>query len=158
MIRLRFAATLVAAAFAGCLAYFVMPLARVDTDQRLPATMPTLTGRTELLAPDIGQHLAAEQQAAAAFERAAKTILKRLPDAMWHMQAPMSHQSPGISLCQRGAQSRGDSRPLLRFSLRPASGSEGVQCVGNENSYAQNNEKCGNNLEHRRTLRNRSTN
>jgi len=26
--------------------------------------------------------------------------------------------------------------------------------VGNENSYAQNNEKCGNNLEHRRTLRN----
>jgi len=45
MIRLRFAvlATLVAAAFAGCLTYFVMPLARVDTDQRLPATMPTLT-------------------------------------------------------------------------------------------------------------------
>ena len=84
MIRLRFAvlATLVAAAFAGCLTYFVMPLARVDTDQRLPATMPTLTGRTELLAPDIGQHLAAEQQAAAAFERAAKTILKRLPDAL----------------------------------------------------------------------------
>ena len=84
MIRLRFAvfATLVAAAFAGCLTYFVMPLAPVDTDQRLPATMPTLTDRIEPLAPDIGQHLAAEQQAAAAFERAAKTILKRLPDAM----------------------------------------------------------------------------
>ena len=81
MIRLRFAvlATLVVAAFAGCLTYFVMPLARVDPDQRLPATMP---GRTGPLAPDIGQHLAAEQQAAAAFERAAKTILKRLPDAM----------------------------------------------------------------------------
>ena len=31
----------------------------------------------------------------------------------------MSHQSPGISRCQSGAQSRGDSRPLLRFSLRP---------------------------------------
>jgi hypothetical protein len=69
----------------------------------------------------------------------------------------MSHQSPGISLCQRGGQFPGDSRPLVRFSLRPASGSEGVQCVGNENSYAQNNEKCGNNLEHRRTLRNRCT-
>jgi hypothetical protein len=84
MISLRFAAlaTLVAAAFAGCLTYFVMPLARVDTTQRLPATMPTLTGRTEPLVPDIGQHLAAEQQAAAAFERAAKTILKRLPDAL----------------------------------------------------------------------------
>src|ERR1700722_8123304 len=74
----------------------------------------------------------------------------------WHMQAPMSHKSPGISLCQRGAQSRGDSRPLLRFSLRPASGSEGVECVGNENSCAQNNKKYGNNLEHRRTLRNRA--
>ena len=84
MIRLRFAvlATLVAAAFAGCFTYFVIPLARVDTDQRLPATTPTLTGRTEPLAPDIGQHLAAEQEAAAAFERAAKTILKRLPDAL----------------------------------------------------------------------------
>jgi hypothetical protein len=36
MIRLRFAvlATLVAAAFAGSLTYFVMPLARVDADQR----------------------------------------------------------------------------------------------------------------------------
>jgi hypothetical protein len=75
-------ATLAAAAIAGCFTYFVMPLARVDTDRRLPPTMPTLTGHTELLAPDIGQHLAAEQQAAAAFERAAKTILKRLPDAM----------------------------------------------------------------------------
>jgi hypothetical protein len=90
MIHLRFAvlATLVAAAFAGCLTYFVMPLARVDTEQRLPATTPTLTGRTELsaptalLAPDISRHLAAEQEAAAAFERAAKTILKQLPDAM----------------------------------------------------------------------------
>jgi hypothetical protein len=84
MIRLRLAvpAVLVAAAFAGCLTYFVVPLAQVDTDQRLPATMPTLTARTEPLAPDIGQHLAAEQEAAAAFERAAKTILKRLPDAL----------------------------------------------------------------------------
>jgi hypothetical protein len=78
MIRLRFAvlATLVAAAFAGCFTYFVIPLARVDTDERLPATTPTLTGRIEPLAPDIRQHLAAEQEAAAAFERSAKMILK----------------------------------------------------------------------------------
>jgi hypothetical protein len=45
-------------------------------------TAPNLTARTEALAPDIGQHLAAEQQAAAAFERAAKTILNKLPEAM----------------------------------------------------------------------------
>jgi hypothetical protein len=107
MIRLRFAvlATLVAAAFAGCLTYFVMPLARVDTDQRLPATMP-LTGRTELLAPDIGQHLAAEQQAAAAFERAAKTILKRLPDALAYAGADEPPVTGHIPLPKR--------RPLPR--------------------------------------------
>jgi hypothetical protein len=83
MIRLRLAvlAVLAAAAFAGCLTYFVIPLARVDTDERLPATMPTLTGRTEAMPTNISQHPAAEQQAAAAFERAAETILKRLPDA-----------------------------------------------------------------------------
>jgi hypothetical protein len=87
MIRLRFAALaiLVAAAFAGSFTYFVMPSARVDTYQRPPVTLPSLTVRTEPLAPDIGQHLAAEQQAqqaAAAFERAAKTILNKLPEAL----------------------------------------------------------------------------
>jgi hypothetical protein len=35
-------------------------------------------------------------------------------------------------------------------------GSEGVQSMGNENSDAQNNQKCGNSFEHRRILRNRS--
>src|ERR1700678_4592074 len=81
-IRLRLAvlAVLAAAAFAGCLTYFVIPLARVDTDERLPATMPTLTGRTAAMPTNISQHPAAEQQAAAAFERAAETILKRLPE------------------------------------------------------------------------------
>ena len=62
ILRSAVLATLVATAFAGCLTYFVIPFARVDTDQRLPATMPMLTGRTEPLAPDIGHHLAAEQQ------------------------------------------------------------------------------------------------
>ena len=65
-----------------------MPLTRVDTDQRLPATMPTLTRRTELSGPDIGQRLAAEQQAE---ERAAKTILNKLPEAM-AMNAPTSRR------------------------------------------------------------------
>jgi hypothetical protein len=59
-----------------------MPLARVDIDQRLPAPKLTLTDRIEPLVPDVGQHQNAEQQAAAAFERAARTILKRVPDAM----------------------------------------------------------------------------
>jgi hypothetical protein len=76
--RLIALAALVAAAFAGCLTYFVIPLARVDLP--LQATMPTLTGRIESLPVNIGP--AAEQEATAAFERAAKTILKRLPDAL----------------------------------------------------------------------------
>jgi hypothetical protein len=80
MIRLRFVvlAAPVAAAFAGCFTYFVIPLARVDADQRLPTTMPTLTGRIDAMPANIDQHPATEQQAA--FERAAETILKRLPD------------------------------------------------------------------------------
>ena len=84
MIRLRFAAlaTMVGAALAACFAYVVIPSARVYSDRRLPVNVPTLAVRTEPLAPDISQHLAAEQQAADAFERAAKSILKRLPDAM----------------------------------------------------------------------------
>jgi hypothetical protein len=84
MIRLRFAALaiMVTAVLAACFAYFVMPSARVYSDRRLPVNVPVLAVRTEPLATDIGQHLAAEQQAAAAFERAAKTILNKLPAAM----------------------------------------------------------------------------
>jgi hypothetical protein len=78
--RLIVLAALVAAAFAGCLTYFVIPLARVD--QPLQATTPTLTSRIEPLPPNIGQHPAAEQQATATFERAAEKILRRLPDAL----------------------------------------------------------------------------
>jgi hypothetical protein len=96
MISLRLAglAALVAAAFAACLTYFITPLARVDADPRLSATMPTLTGRIEALpTTNIGQHSTAEQEAAAAFERAAETILKRLPDA----QASAGANEPPIT-------------------------------------------------------------
>ena len=75
-------AILTAAAFAGCLTYFVMPLAQLDTDYRLQSSVPTSAARSEPVARDTGRHLAAEEQAAAAFEQAAKKILKRLPDAL----------------------------------------------------------------------------
>ncbi|MDR3489339.1 MAG: hypothetical protein P4M05_31140 [Bradyrhizobium sp.] len=85
MISLRLAvlAALVAAAFAGCLTYFVTPLARVDADQRVLATVPT----------NIEHHSSTEEQTAAAFQRAAETILKRLQDA----QASASIDEPPIS-------------------------------------------------------------
>jgi hypothetical protein len=80
-LRLTVLSVLVAAAFAASLTYFITPLAPVDTDPRRSATMPTLTGRIEALpTTNIGQHPTAKQEAAAAFERAAETILKRLPD------------------------------------------------------------------------------
>jgi hypothetical protein len=53
-------------------------------------------------------------------------------------------------------------RPIAKTAPNPAvtrdrlgSGSERVQCMGNENSYAQNNQKCGDSFKHRRILRNR---
>ena len=88
MIRLRFAvlAILAAAAFAGCLTYFVMPLAQLDTDHRLQVSVPTFAARTEPITRDAGRHPPAEEQAAA-FERAAKKILNRLPDALAYASA-----------------------------------------------------------------------
>jgi hypothetical protein len=64
----------------------------------------------------------------------------------------------GISRCQKGAQSRGDSEtPLMRLAFIIRSGSEGVQSMGNEDSDAQNNEECSYSFKHRRILRNRFT-
>jgi hypothetical protein len=113
MIRLRFAvlAILVAAAFAGCLTYFVMPLAQLDTDHRLQASVPTFATRTEPVIPNIGQRLSAEQEAAAAFERAAKTILKRLPEALAYAGADMPPITGHIPLPKR--------RPIPRVTQVP---------------------------------------
>jgi hypothetical protein len=82
--RLIVLAALTATAFAGCLTFFVAQLARIDTSRRLPppASVPTLTGQGGPLAADTIQRPTAEQEAAAAFERAAKTILKRLPETL----------------------------------------------------------------------------
>jgi hypothetical protein len=106
MIRLAVLATLVAAAFAGCLTYFVMPLAQLDTDHRLQVSVPTFAARTEPVARDTGRHLAAQDQAAAAFERAAKTILERLPDALAYAGADEPPATGHIPLPKR--------RPLPR--------------------------------------------
>jgi hypothetical protein len=103
MIRLRLAvlAILTAAAFAGCLTYFVMPLAQLDTDHRLQASVPTFTARTEPITRDAGWHMAAEEQAAAAFERAAKTILNRLPDTLAYAAADVPEITGRIPLPKR---------------------------------------------------------
>jgi hypothetical protein len=84
MIGMRLAgAVLTAATLAGCLTYFVTSQPpQIEAEQRSAPVEPVVAGTAASTPAIIDQHLAAEQQAAAAFERAAKTILKRLPDAM----------------------------------------------------------------------------
>jgi hypothetical protein len=108
MIRLRFVvlAILTAGIFAGCLTYFVMPLAQLDTDHRLQASVPTFAARTEPVAKNADRHPAAEEQAAAAFERAAKTILNRLPEALAYAGADEPPITGRIPLPKRRPISR----------------------------------------------------
>jgi hypothetical protein len=87
MISLRLAVPVivVAAAVAGCFTYFVTP-PPVEADQRLRPTLPNVT-------PNIDYRLSAEEQAEAAFSRAASAILRRLPDA----QASAGTNEPPIT-------------------------------------------------------------
>jgi hypothetical protein len=79
MISLRLAvpAVLAAAAVAGYFTYFVTPPPPVEADQRLPPTVPDMTGPDTGSPTNIDQRPSAEQQAAAAFQRAAAAILRR---------------------------------------------------------------------------------
>ena len=84
MISLRLAvpAALAAAAVAGCITYFVTPAPQqqVEADQRLPPTVPNVTGRPDsgisrnIQRPSTEDHIDA-------FERAAEAILKRAQNA-----------------------------------------------------------------------------
>jgi len=84
MISLRLAvpAALAAAAVAGCITYFVTPAPQqqVEADQRLPPTVPNVTGR-----PDTGISANIQRRSTEdhidAFERAAEAILKRAQNA-----------------------------------------------------------------------------
>ena len=92
MISLRLAvpAALVAAAVAGCITYFVTlaPPQQVEADQRLPPTVPNVTGRSDLgistniWRPTTDEHIDA-------FERAAEAILKRAQNAKASADKPL---------------------------------------------------------------------
>jgi hypothetical protein len=73
-LRLAVPVILVAAAVAGCFTYFITPPPPVEADQRLRPTLPNVT-------PNIDHRPSAEEQAEAAFRRAASAILRQLPDA-----------------------------------------------------------------------------
>jgi hypothetical protein len=82
MVSLRFAvpAVLVAAAVAACFTYFVAP-PTPEADRQLPPASPNAQGPATGTPVNIGQHLSPEEEATAAFKRASKMILRRLPEA-----------------------------------------------------------------------------
>jgi len=92
MISLRLAvpAALAAAAVAGCITYFVTPAPpqQVEADQRLPPTVPNVTGRPDTGIPTNSQRPSTEDHIDA-FERAAEAILKRAQDAKASADKPL---------------------------------------------------------------------
>jgi hypothetical protein len=83
-LRLAVSAVLVASLSAAVFAYFVTPSPppQVDADQRLLPAAPDLKDHPDpAVSTNIDRGLSADELAAEAFDRAAKAILKRMPDA-----------------------------------------------------------------------------
>ncbi|MGA8590150.1 MAG: hypothetical protein WB803_12835 [Pseudolabrys sp.] len=110
MVTLRFAvsAILAAAAAAGCFTYFVTPSpARVESDQRLPPTVPNLRGPDTTASTGIDQQRpSADEKAAAAYQKAAEAILRRAANAQATAGADESPITAPIPLPKR--------RPITR--------------------------------------------
>jgi uncharacterized protein involved in exopolysaccharide biosynthesis len=77
--RLAVPAVLLAATVAGCFTYFVASPSP-EADQQLPPTFPNVKGSGTGTPVNIDQRLNPDEQAAAAFTRASKMILRRLPE------------------------------------------------------------------------------
>jgi hypothetical protein len=93
-LRLALPAILVAAAVAGCFAYFLPPpLTQAESDHRMGSTLLDQASRFTWTSPNIDRPSSAEDQGAAAFQRAAEAILRRTPDA----QASARTEEPAIS-------------------------------------------------------------
>jgi hypothetical protein len=141
-LRLAVPTVLVAAVLAGCFTYFVTSPPRLEPGQRLPPPEPDVTASAPSPPAIIVQGRSAED-----FQRAAEAILKRLPDTLAYAGADEPLITGHIPLPKRRRSRVHDqSRPPAAFGVK--SRSEGVQCVSNENSDAQNNEECSYSLEH----------
>jgi hypothetical protein len=91
-LRLAVPTVLVAAALAGCITYFVAPAPPqpqpIEAGQRLPPTVPNVTGRpasgisTNIQRPSTEDHIDA-------FQRAAEAILKRAQNATAAASEPL---------------------------------------------------------------------
>ena len=80
-----------AAGLAGCFTYFVAPPLPVEADQQVQLTPPDMTGLPTWTRTNTDQRPSAEEQAAAAYQRAAAAILRQLPNA----QASVGNQIKG---------------------------------------------------------------
>jgi hypothetical protein len=78
--RLVVPAVLFAAAVAACLTYFVIPPPTVEDVWRLRPTLPVMKGTDRSTRTNSDLRSNAEEEAKAAFERAAAAILRRAPD------------------------------------------------------------------------------
>jgi hypothetical protein len=98
--------TLACAVVAGCFSYLIAPLERVETDARLsPAALnPAAPNRSASAHIDPPPN--ADELAAAAYQKAAETILRRAPDA----QASIDRNEPPIA----GPIPLPRSRPIAR--------------------------------------------
>ncbi len=93
-LRLVVSAVLVAAIVAGCFTYFVMPLLVAESEQRLPPIVPDMMNCPDpQTSANIDQPRSSEDQAVAAFQRAAEAILRRAPNA----QASAGADQPPIA-------------------------------------------------------------
>ena len=97
-LRLALPAVLVAAALAGCFTYFFVTASPpVEIDQRLPPTSPNVS-RSDMVTPTgVDRRPSSEEQAAAAFQRSAAAILRRLPNAQADagtVELPITGQIP----------------------------------------------------------------
>ena len=93
-LRLIVPAVLAASAAAGCITYFVTPLAQVETDQRLPPTLPNVIGPTTGASSSCWSGTSEEEKAAAAFQQAAEAILRRAPNTRASDEPPITGHIP----------------------------------------------------------------
>ena len=92
-LRLIVPAVLAASAATGCISYFVTPLAQVETDERLPPTLPNVISPTAGASTSI-ERTSEEEKAAAAFQQAAEAILRRAPNTRASDQPPITGHIP----------------------------------------------------------------
>ncbi len=80
-LRLAIPAVLVAAAVAACFTYLLAPRPSVEVEQQRQQPSINAKASSKPTPVNVDQHLNPEEQAAAAFTRASKMILRRLPEA-----------------------------------------------------------------------------